>query len=83
MELDPEIEAVGDALRYAETKHPNYPKSLHRRMSILTEEIGEVAKAILDYEDNRGDVEDIKHELRQSAAMCFRFLKHLNKEEKE
>lgn len=61
----------------AEEKHPNWPSDPFHQLAILTEESGEVAKAILDYQDGKATLRDIKTELMQTAAMCIRILKHL------
>ena len=83
MELNSELDRlekykpIEQALIKAKQKHPNYPDNWQKRMSILIEEVGEVAQAILDYEDSDGTIDDIKKELYQSAAMCLRFLENL------
>ena len=66
----------------AVTKHPNFPKNIFHQLFILTEEAGEVSQAVNDYyENNNTDVNDIKEELLQTAAMCFRMYNSLNKTE--
>lgn len=51
--------------------HPDFPESL--RMAILTEEVGEVAKEILE---NR-DKDALRDELIQVAAVCLRWIERL------
>lgn len=64
----------------AVTKHPNFPKNIFHQLSILTEEAGEVSKAVNDYyENNNKDLTDIQNELFQTAAMCFRMYINLEK----
>lgn len=70
---------IEQALQAAKKKHPIWPENIHKRMSIVIEEIGEVSKAILQYEDEGGDWDEIKKEMEQSAAMCVRFLESLEK----
>lgn len=59
-------------------KHPNYPKNKYEQLAILQEEVGEVTKAVLQLEqEGKGNIDDIKAELIQSAAMCIRMLINL------
>lgn len=56
-------------------KHPNYPKNKYEQLAILQEEVGEVTKAVLQLQqEGKGNIDDIKAELIQSAAMCIRML---------
>jgi NTP pyrophosphatase (non-canonical NTP hydrolase) len=47
--------------------------NIHKWMSVLTEEVGEVAESLLKRED-----ENTKIELVQVAAVCVAFLEELN-----
>lgn len=72
------IEKILHELRKAEYKHPNWPQGqLCKQVAIVSEEAGEVAKAVLQYEDESGSLSEIEEELLQTAAMCIRMLKNL------
>jgi len=49
--------------------HPNFGKTDSEKLMILVEEVGEVAKAIQE-----GDVDNLKEELVQVAAVAQRWL---------
>ncbi len=69
--------SVEEELKKAKVKHPNYPRDMFKQVAILNEEAGEVTKAVLDYHDAGGSLEDIRAELRQTAAMCMRMLENM------
>ena len=83
MELNSELErlqkyaVVEQELNRAKKKHPEYPECNYKRLAIMQEEAGEVTKAVLHHEYEKGTVEDIKEELIQTAAMCMRMLENL------
>lgn len=66
-------------LRNAEEKLPNWPDNPFEQICILSEEAGEVVKAALDYHQGTGTLQELKTELMQTAAMCLRTLKNLQK----
>lgn len=73
-----QIKRVREALAAAEAKHPFWPvDNISAAALILIEEAGEVAKAVNDYRESGGALEDIEAELYQTAAMCFRMLNNL------
>ncbi len=75
-----ELDKVLFELEKAEEKHPNWPvDDMYKQHTIISEELGEVAKAILHYKDEEGSMLEIKQELRQTATMCFRMLINLKK----
>lgn len=45
----------------------------------MQEEAGEVAKAVLDYSDNKDSLEHIKEELIQTASMCVRMILNIER----
>lgn len=63
----------------AEIKHTWEDKPLANQALIMLEEAGEVARAVNLYQEEGGSVEDIRTELIQTAAMCYRMLKNLPK----
>ena len=64
-------------LKEAKIKHPYFPETLCQQFTILQEEVGEVAKAINDYNDGEGTKQQVRQELLQSTAMCLRMLENL------
>ena len=48
---------------------------------ILDEEVGELAKAVLEWKHHGGDWDEIKKELIQSGAVCVKWLEHLLRQE--
>lgn len=69
------------ALCHAEDKHPKFPSEPGLAYCILAEEVGEVVKAINDWQHHGGTVENIRHELAQVGAMVIRCMAHLPAEE--
>jgi NTP pyrophosphatase (non-canonical NTP hydrolase) len=57
---------VSDTINYIKTKYPNEENSIDRWMTIVTEEIGEIAKAIQD-----GDINNFVEECTQSIAAIY------------
>lgn len=66
--------AIHSEYARASNIYPKWPENLAERFAIVSEEFGEMAKAI-----NDGDMENLRIEAIQSAAMCLRFLLSLNK----
>jgi hypothetical protein len=58
----------------ATTLFPDWPENQFEALSILSEEIGEVHKALIDLKHKSGPVEDVITETVQSIAMGYRFL---------
>ena len=54
----------------AERKHPEYPADPEKALSIITEELGELAQAINDGEDKQRLIEEAAH----VAVTAFRFI---------
>jgi len=65
-------------LRLAEQKHPNFPTDIFKQLAIMQEEAGEVTMSVNDFYFSNKSIEDVKTELRQTAAMCIRMLINLN-----
>jgi NTP pyrophosphatase (non-canonical NTP hydrolase) len=68
------IEKVFEELRAAEIKHPSWPDNLFEAVTIITEEVGELAQACLDDKYKEKCPEKIIEEAAQVAAMGIRFL---------
>ncbi|MEN6621516.1 MAG: hypothetical protein ABFD50_08220 [Smithella sp.] len=64
-------------------KHPEFVTDLFRASTILSEESGEVAKAVIDHHYSNGSVDDIITELSQTAAVCIRMLVLLDEMKKD
>lgn len=61
----------------AEDLFPQWQTDLFRAKSILDEEVGEVAKALNDYEYKGAPLEDVITEVAQVGAMAIRMLEGL------
>lgn len=85
MELSSELdrlkqfEPIAKELARAEKKHPNFPENMYEQLAIMQEEAGEVSKAVLHYHHEGGTLQDVKKELIETAAMCMRMYKALQK----
>ena len=81
-EMIEKYKPIEEELQRAKKLHPCWPKNMYHQLAILSEECGEVAKAINDSKwDETGDLfGDVKMELIQTAAMCMRMLENLPKE---
>lgn len=69
------IQAILHEVLRAEKLHPWNKTGMYKQVTILTEEAGEVAKAVLKFKEDGEPKENIKEELIQTAAMCIRMLK--------
>lgn len=74
MTLDDYVGMVFDELRRAERKFPGFPTDPVHAASIVSEEVGELTKAVNEYTYEGGSFENITKEAVQSAAMALRFL---------
>jgi hypothetical protein len=54
--------------------HGDLPENMFEQIVIINEEIGEVNKAILHLHYEGGNIENIRKELIESAAMCVKML---------
>ena len=77
-----EIEAELDR---AVRKFPTWPDDIIHAGNIVTEEAGELAKAILQsvYEPRKSDLDDVGAEAVQTAAMAIRFLLSLHRYDRD
>ena len=71
------LDLVKAELARAESLHSWEGNSIFKNALILSEEAGEVSRAVLRYSDEGASIEDVKEELIQCAAMRFRMLKNL------
>ena len=74
---------IAAEIEFAEMNHPVWPQDIFQQNSILQEEAGEISKAVNEHKWNGGSIEDIKTEVIQTAAMCVRFLKSIEKMERK
>ena len=66
-------------LRRAEEKHPRWPDDPFRALAIITEEVGELAQAIMQRQYEGGSCSLVEDEATQVAAMGLRFFKNLTR----
>lgn len=65
-------------LKRAKELHPDFPESIVRMVAIMAEEAGEAIREANRIEDDgNGDVEALRTELVQTAAMCVRCLEQV------
>lgn len=79
MDFSDIVVKVHEELKRAEEKHPHFPVDIIHMVSIMNEESGEAVRAGLNYFYEQGDIEEVKNELIQTAAMCFRCLQNIEK----
>jgi len=70
-------EPIDAELKRAKKKHPDFPTDIFKQLAIMQEEAGEVTKAVNEYGLFGADLQDVKDELIQTAAMCMRMLENL------
>ena len=71
------IEAILFELERAETKFPTWPEDQIHAAAIVGEESGELIRAALQYQYERGELTELQKEGVQVGAMAVRFLKNL------
>ncbi len=74
MDIKECIEAVFKEIRRAEELHLGWPVDFCEALTIITEEHGELAHAIIENKYRDGPLEDIKEEAIHLAAMSLRFV---------
>jgi hypothetical protein len=67
---DKTIEILGTQLANAEIKHPVFCKSNEHAVTIITEELGELAQAVLNEESKERQIEEAAH----VAVTAIRFI---------
>jgi hypothetical protein len=78
-----EVNLLGDIVKEykkACKKHPEWPSDILHQIAIVNEESGEATRASLQVVYEKGNIEEVKKELIQTAAMCLRMLKGLKYE---
>lgn len=70
--------AVLTELQRAEAKYSWKNNNLIKQALVVLEEAGEVAQAVNNLDEKNGTIEQVRTELIQTAAMCFRMLKGLD-----
>ena len=72
-------EMIQNELLDAELKHPNWPVDPVHGVAIMVEEAGEAMQAVLNYVYHGGSLDNVRNEVVQTAAMCYRVLKNLHR----
>ena len=65
-------------LEKAKTKFPLWPVDVIHAVSVMNEEAGESIQAALQLSYEGGSIDNVKAELIQTAAMCFRALENID-----
>lgn len=68
------LQVIEHEVNRAKALHPNEGIDLNLQIVILTEEVGEAAKAAIDYQFKGKPIQDLRDELIQTAAMAIRTL---------
>lgn len=55
-------------------KFPWFPSDLFQATTIVAEESGEIAKAVIDYHTGKKPIDEVIEESAQTAAMCLRLI---------
>lgn len=71
------IALILEELERAKALHPKFPLDVIHQVAIMNEEAGEAIRAALNWSYHGEDVEHLKTELIQTAAMCLRCLEHI------
>jgi len=74
---------ISAALDQAKRKHPAWSDDPLHAVSILTEEVGELAQAINDFYHDDGSAERILDESAQVAAVVIRIMQNLPRFKRE
>lgn len=67
------MNAVRKELYHAQSKHPNWPSDIIHGASIVSEESGELTKAVVQFVYENGDPQKIIDEVIHTATMCLRY----------
>ena len=73
------IQQIVEEVKRAESIHPKWPSDPVHAAAILSEEAGEVVKAVNNVATKHKGDSDYLTEAIQCAAMCVRFLKNIDK----
>ncbi len=69
---------VIEEVKRACNKWPDYYSDIIHATALINEEAGESIQAALDLTYANGNIELVKNEVIQTAAMCFRLLNNIN-----
>jgi phage-related minor tail protein len=74
-------EEINDEVMRATRKFPTWSTDPVHASDVIAEELGELKQAILEviYEPGKSTESDVRAEAVQTAAMCIRFLKSIDK----
>ena len=66
-------------MKHAETKHPKFPTDIVKMTAIMVEEAGEALREANTLDEGRGSLTELKEELYQTIAVCFRELSQIRR----
>jgi NTP pyrophosphatase (non-canonical NTP hydrolase) len=67
------MQEVFNELKRAQELYPEWPENHFERLAILTEEVGELSQALLDFKHGKCGFKHVQEEANQVAAMGLRF----------
>ena len=82
-EIASSIVSVIEEVTRAEKKHPVWTKDNVKRAAIVLEEAGEVIREANRLDEGVGCLKELRIEIIQTAATCFRMLNEMTKDEQE
>ncbi len=80
--LQKNLADIIDELHKATEQHPKWPSDMIHQAAILSEEAGELTKAVNDHIWKKAPLSEVRRETIQTGAMALRFLVNLPSEEK-
>lgn len=76
------IESILAEKHRAEAARPAWLRDIVHAVAIMNEEAGEAVQAANTYVYDGGDIEDVRKEVIQTAAMCIRVLENMHRYER-
>ena len=74
--FDVALSVIESAHQFAIKKHPKFPVNEFEGLTVATEELGEVARAMLEHKHSNGTRDQIIKEAAQTAATCIRMIQY-------